>query len=34
MLLGNCVIELWLRRVTGEKRYRILGEACYLGNAL
>ena len=28
MLLGNCVIELWVWRVTGEMRYRIVGVAC------
>jgi len=29
-----CVIELWVRRVTGELRYRIVGVACYWGTAL
>ena len=28
------VIELWERRVTGELRYRIVGEAFYCGTAL
>jgi len=31
---GNCVIELWVRRVTGELLYRIVCEACYWGTAL
>ena len=34
MLLGNYVIELWVRRVTVELRYRILGVARYWGTAL
>jgi len=34
VLLGNCVIELWVWRVSGEMRYRILCEACYWGTAL
>jgi len=29
VLLGNCVIELWVRRVTGELCYKIVSEACY-----
>jgi len=29
--MGNCVIELCVRRVTGELCNRIVGEACYWG---
>jgi len=34
VLLGNCVIELCVRHVTGELRYRIVCEACYWVTAL
>ena len=34
MLLGNYFIELWVRRVTVELRYRIVAEARYWGTAL
>jgi len=34
MLPGKCVIELCVRRVTGELRFRIVGDACYWGTAL
>jgi len=29
VLLGNCVIELWVRGVTEELTYGIVCEACY-----
>ena len=34
LLLGNCYIGLWVRRVNGEMCYRIMGETCYLGTPL
>jgi len=33
VLLGNFVIGYWVRRVTGELRYRIVCQASYWGAA-
>jgi len=34
VLVGNCVIDLWVKGVTVELRYRFVNEACYWGTAL
>jgi len=34
VLLGSCIIELWVWRVNGELRYRIVSESCYWGDCV
>ena len=34
MLLGSCIIELWVWRVNGELRYRIVSKAYYWGDCV